>query len=155
MGRKRKGGEGTVCLRKDGRWEGRVVIGYDEKGFPKTKNVLVKTKGECAEKLKALKNTITPSADMSSGAGWISGMRTTASQLCGQAPRESTRAISGCTAATGWAIGPLNKLTTNDIQQFCTWMKTDGDSGSGLADSQVINCHSLCCRALEKVVMDD
>lgn len=43
---------------------------------------------------------------------------------------------------------PLNKLTTNDIQQFCTWMKTDGDSGSGLADSQVINCHSLCCRAL-------
>ena len=49
---------------------------------------------------------------------------------------------------------PLNKLTTNDIQQFCTWMKTDGDSGSGLADSQVINCHSLCCRALEKVVME-
>lgn len=33
-------------------------------------------------------------------------------------------------------------------------MKTDGDSGSGLADSQVINCHSLCCRALEKVVME-
>ena len=60
MGRKRKNGEGTVRLRKDGRWEGRVVIGYDEKGLPKTKNVLAKTKGECVEKLKALKNTITP-----------------------------------------------------------------------------------------------
>ena len=105
MGRKRKGGEGTVCLRKDGRWEGRVVIGYDEKGFPKTKNVLVKTKGECAEKLKALKKTpLLPPRTCPSGTGWISGMRTTASQLCGQAPRESTRAISGCTAATGWAI---------------------------------------------------
>ena len=91
MGRKRKSGEGTVCLRKTAAGEGRVVIGYDEKGFPKTKNVLVKTKCECAEKLKALKNTITPSADMPSGTGWISGMRTTASQLCGQAPRESTR----------------------------------------------------------------
>ena len=26
MGRKRKSGEGTIRLRKDGRWEGRVVI---------------------------------------------------------------------------------------------------------------------------------
>ena len=60
MGRKRKNGEGTVRLRKDGRWEGRVVIGYDEKGLSKTKNVLAKTKGECEEKQKALKNTITP-----------------------------------------------------------------------------------------------
>ena len=32
MGRKRKNGDGTVRLRKDGRWEGRVVIGYDDKG---------------------------------------------------------------------------------------------------------------------------
>ena len=33
MGRKRKSGEGTVRLRKDGRWEGRVVVGYDDKGL--------------------------------------------------------------------------------------------------------------------------
>ena len=52
---KRKQGEGTIRLRKDGRWEGRVVIGYDEKGNPRTKNVLAKTKAECAEKLEALK----------------------------------------------------------------------------------------------------
>ncbi len=58
MGRKRRNGEGTVRLRKDGRWEGRVVIGYDDKGLPRTKNVLAKTKGECVEKLKALRNTI-------------------------------------------------------------------------------------------------
>ena len=28
MAGKRKKGEGTVRLRKDGRWEGRVVVGY-------------------------------------------------------------------------------------------------------------------------------
>ena len=28
---------------EDGRWEGRVVIGYDDQGLPKTKNVLAKT----------------------------------------------------------------------------------------------------------------
>jgi len=58
MGRKRKNGEGTVRLRKDGHWEGRVVIGYDDQGLPKTKNVLAKTKGECVEKLKALKASV-------------------------------------------------------------------------------------------------
>ena len=51
MGR-RKNGTGGVSHRKDGRWEGRVVLGYDEKGLPKTKNVLAKTKGECLKKLK-------------------------------------------------------------------------------------------------------
>ena len=62
MGRKRKNGEGTVRLRKDGRWEGRVVIGYDDKGLPKTKNVLAKTKSECVEKLKTLKDALAPPA---------------------------------------------------------------------------------------------
>lgn len=52
---KRKSEEGTIRLRKDGRWEGRVVIGYDEKNLPKTKNVTAKTKAECLEKLEKLK----------------------------------------------------------------------------------------------------
>ena len=47
MAKKRKAGDGTLRLRKDGRWEGRYVIGYDENGLPKTKNVLAKTKMEC------------------------------------------------------------------------------------------------------------
>ena len=37
---KSKRGNGSIHLRKDGRWEGRVVIGRNEKGLPKTKNVL-------------------------------------------------------------------------------------------------------------------
>ena len=52
---RRKKGTGSIYQRKDGRWEGRAVIGYDEKGLPKTKNVLAKTKGECQEKLKQLR----------------------------------------------------------------------------------------------------
>ena len=45
----------NIYRRKDGRWEGRAVVGYDDKGLPKTKNVLAKTKKECAEKLEKLK----------------------------------------------------------------------------------------------------
>lgn len=47
MAKCRKRGDGSVHLRKDGRWEGRVVIGYDDNGYPKTKNVLAKTR-KCA-----------------------------------------------------------------------------------------------------------
>ena len=54
MAKRRQNGKGTLRQRKDGRWEGRVVIGYDEKGLPKTKSVLAHTKTECAEKLAKL-----------------------------------------------------------------------------------------------------
>ena len=37
--KKRKSGDGTLRLRKDGRWEGRIVVGYDDKGLPVTKTV--------------------------------------------------------------------------------------------------------------------
>lgn len=56
--KKRKAGEGTVRFRKDGRWEGRIVVGYDTKGLPITKNVLAKTESECNKKLKELKDKI-------------------------------------------------------------------------------------------------
>ena len=58
MAKKRKSGTGTIRQRKDGRWEGRVVVGYDDKGLPKTKNVLAKTKHECQEKLTKLMETV-------------------------------------------------------------------------------------------------
>ena len=41
---RRKNGEGTIRHRKDGRWEGRIVVGHDENGRAITKNVLGKTK---------------------------------------------------------------------------------------------------------------
>ena len=58
MAKRRKRGDGSLHLRKDGRWEGRIVVGYDEKGLPKTKNVLAKTKSECSAKLNALKASL-------------------------------------------------------------------------------------------------
>ena len=50
--------KGGVLTVGDGRWEGRAVIGYDDKGLPKTKNVLAKTKSECVQKLKNLTSSI-------------------------------------------------------------------------------------------------
>ena len=60
VAKKRKYGTGTVRKRTDGRWEARVVIGYNENGNPKTKNVLAKTKTECLKKLEELKEQYAP-----------------------------------------------------------------------------------------------
>ena len=63
IAKKRKNGEGTLRLRKDGRWEGRIVIDYREDGRPITKNVTAKTKTECSTKLEALKEQYGRSSD--------------------------------------------------------------------------------------------
>lgn len=57
MAKKRKSGTGTVRQRGDGRWEGRVVIGYSPiwpDGTQHSRNVYARTREECEEKLKAL-----------------------------------------------------------------------------------------------------
>ncbi|MEI3361242.1 MAG: hypothetical protein V8R75_00940 [Oscillospiraceae bacterium] len=43
MAKRRTRGDGSLHLRKDGRWEGRYIVGYDDMGLPVTKNVLAKT----------------------------------------------------------------------------------------------------------------
>ena len=55
MAKRRKAGEGSLSKCKDGRWEARVVVSYDEKGMPKTKNVTAVSKAKCLEKLEKLK----------------------------------------------------------------------------------------------------
>ena len=55
MSKKRKSGEGTLRQRSDGRWEARIVVGYNEKGNPITKNVTAVNKDKCLEKLEKLK----------------------------------------------------------------------------------------------------
>ena len=160
MARKRKAGDGTVRQRKDGRWEGRIVIGYDDNGYPKTKNVLAKTKKECVEKLQKLKEEcggLKPEkvrAEMPFG-DWLTYWYENHSKPKIRPTTQETYE-SRIRLHIIPEIGsiPLNKLTANDLQQLFTWMKTDGGAESGLADSQVVNCHSLCHRALEKAVAD-
>ena len=166
MGRKRKNGEGTVRLRKDGRWEGRVVIGYDDKGLPKTKNVLAKTKGECVEKLAALKNSLAPAASAKVRADMPFGEWAEfwyANHCKPQLRPSSQRAYEGYIRLyilPKMGNIPLNKLTANDLQQFFNWMKKDGRNeyresrGEGLSDSMIRNCHSLCRRILEQAVTE-
>ena len=166
MGRKRKSGEGTIRLRKDGRWEGRVVISYDDKGLPKTKNVLAKTKTECVAKLESLKESVAPAtavkikADMPFGE-WVEFWYENYSKpMLRPSSQRSYEDFIWLYICPKLGSVPLNRLTMNDLQRFFNWMRKDGRTlhretrGGGLSDNMVRNCHSLCRRALEKAVAE-
>ena len=160
---KRKNGEGTVRLRKDGRWEGRVVIGYDDKGKPKTKSVLAHTKSECVEKLERLKEECGRTAeklkpDMPFGEWidfWYQYFSSPKLRPTTQATYENR--IYGHIIPSIGKI-PLSKLTQNDLQQFYAKLKRTGRKvnvelkGTGVSDRMVRSCHALCRSSLEKAV---
>ena len=161
--RKRKQGEGTLRLRKDGRWEGRVVIGYDDKGKPKTKSVLAHTKSECVEKLEMLKEECGRTAeklkpDMPFGEWidfWYKYFSSPKLRPTTQATYENR--IYGHIIPSVGKI-PLSKLTQNDLQQFYAKLKRTGrkkdveTKGTGVSDRMVRSCHALCRSSLEKAV---
>ena len=128
MAKRRSNGKGMLRQRKDGRWEGRVVIGYDENGLPKTKNVLAKTKTECSEKLEKLKEeygTVSTrcTPEMPFG-NWLEFWYENFSK---PSLRESTmvcyegRIYNHIIPSIGKI--QLNKLTQNDLQQFYAKLK--------------------------------
>ena len=162
---KRKYGEGSIFLRKDGRWEGRVVVGYKENGNPKTKSVTAKTQSECKEKLQALKEqcgrtTDRLMPDMPFG-DWMDFWYQNFSK---PKIRETTmecyenRIYNHIIPEIGKI--PLCKLTQNDLQQFYARLKKGGRRrlveyyGEGLSDRMVRSCHTTCRTALEKAVTE-
>lgn len=166
MAKKRKNGQGTVRLRKDGRWEGRHIVGYDENGKPKTKSVLAKTKAECIEKLKKLQaeyGEVSPfkiKPDMRFG-DWINywyenhckpGIRVTTQK--GYEQWIYIHAIP--------ELGhiKLNKLTQADCQKFLNELKANGRKnncatrGPGLSEKSVRSCYHVIRMSLERAIKD-
>ena len=164
MAKRRKRGDGSVHLRKDGRWEGRVVIGYDDNGYPKTKNVLAKNKKECLQKLKVLKDSLKKveperlSSDMCFGAWLDHWYQNQCKPTIG--PKTQTDYTNRIYRHIIPEIGqiPLDRLTAADLQQFYRQLKQGGrlqavaQYGPGLSDRMVKCCHVTCRTALDQAV---
>ena len=166
MAKRRKRGDGGVSLRKDGCWEGRMVIGYDDMGLPVTKNVLAKTKSECIAKLKALadstKATVPDQPKPSILLGdwldlWYQSYKKPNLRPNTQMSYER-RIYQHIIPALGNV--QMDKLTTNDIQQFYSELKKDGRLlraelyGEGLSDQTIRGIHSTLHAALDKAVTE-
>ena len=166
MAKRRKRGEGSVHLRKDGRWEGRCVVAYDDKGLPITKNVLAKTRTECVDNLKKLKENCAGQPieklqpDMTFGE-WLDFWYQNYSK-----PKLRPTTQMGYENAIYKhiipALGkiPLSDLSTNDIQQFYTKLKKAGRLirtelyGEGVSDRTVWSCHTRIRTALNRAMQD-
>ena len=166
MAKRRKRGDGGISLRKDGRWEGRVVVGYDDKGLPVTKNVLAKTKSECAAKLKTLKESIKAPAPEQPKPGillgdwldiWYQAYKKSNLRPNTQMSYER-RIYQHIIPALGNI--QMDKLTTNDIQQFYAKLKQGGRLlrtelyGEGLSAQTVRGVHTTLHAALDKAVVE-
>lgn len=166
MAKRRKRGDGGLSLRKDGRWEGRVVVGYDDKGLPVTKNILAKTKSDCIAKLKALRDSIQAPAPEQPKPGillgdWLDLWYQTykKSNLRPNTQMSYERRIYQHIIP---ALGniQMDKLTTNDIQQFYAKLKQGGRLlrtelyGEGLSDQTVRGIHTTLHAALDKAVAE-
>ena len=164
MAKQRKHGSGTVRLRSDGRWEGRVVIGYNDSGLPKTKNVLAKTKAECEKKLKSLiaaqkGSEPQPPRQTMTVTQWLDFWYQTYKKpnLRPNTQMSYERRIYQHIIPELGKI-PLNQLAQKDLQQFYARMKTAGrlirteQFGKGLSDSMVRHIHSTLHAALKDAV---
>ena len=167
MGTKRKNGSGTVRLRSDGRWEGRIIIGYDDNGKPKFKSVFGKSQTECSKRLKELKlNTISVSGRLPSQVKptmtfgeWLDCWYQyhAKSEIRYNTQRSYENYIYKHIIPE---IGDLTleKLTQYDLQQFYGRVKVGGRKtnveyfGTGLSDRMVRGCHAMCRKALEQAV---
>lgn len=167
MAKHRKRGNGSIHLRKDGRWEGRYVIGRDEKGFPVTKNVLAKTRAECAAKLEQLRESLQEPVNNQPKPGillrdwlnlWYQGYKKANLRPNTQMSYER-RIYQYIIPALGGI--QLDKLTTGDIQKFYTNLKKGGRLlraelyGEGLSDQTVRGIHTTLHAALNKAVEEN
>ena len=170
MGNKRrKKGNGTLRQRSDGRWEGRLIIAYDDVGKPKYKSVFAATKTECNEKLKNLRETITvisgrlPSKtkpNMPFGEWidiWYQSYEKPRVRVTTQANLENL--IYNHIIPSVGKI-QLDKLTQQDLQQFYGDLKKGGrlimieQHGEGVSDRTVRGCHAMCRKCLEKAEIE-
>lgn len=166
MAKRRKRGDGSVHLRADGRWEGRVVIGYDDKGLPVTKNVLAKTKPECISKLNTLKDSIGIQTPYQPKPGILLGDWLDLWYQSYKKPNLRPNTQMSYERRIYQHIIPalgnvqMDKLTTNDLQQFYVNLKQNGRLirtdiyGEELSDQTVRGIHTTLHAALDKAVAE-
>ncbi len=162
MAKRRPNGDGMIRKRKDGRWEGRIIIGHKEDGSPIMKYITTRTQRELVDRLSMLKEQYR-GIDLADGYNltlkeWIDKWL---SEYAEPSLRQST--VKGYRRYAKYVcdrIGdiPLNKLTTAIIQHLYNELKENGREGNdpvlgkSLADSSVRSVHMLLHEALDYAV---
>lgn len=159
MAGKRGHGEGTIYKRKDGRWEGKLTIGYDTEGKPKRKTFYGKTRREVQEKMDKVK------ADLQAGT-FVESNKITFEQWLNRwlevyvKPKVKPATFSNYVHLARTHIIPslgkieLQKLTTDIIQEFYNQKSKSGrlDGSGGLSPRIIHMMHQVISGTLKQAV---
>lgn len=163
--KRRRNGEGLLRERVDGRWEARIIVGYND-GKPIMKTATAKTRNECLTKLEKLKEqygqvSLRISSESPFGE-WIDYWYQTfgKTQLRQRTQATYENYIYNHITKDALAKIPLRDLTTSDLQKFYGRMKCNGRLtfqnyfGTGLSNAVVRSIHMVCRASLEKAVKE-
>ncbi len=166
MAKRRANGEGNIRKRKDGRWEGRYTAGYDSETRKRiTKNVPGKTQAEVKEKLKRAvedsKRIDDPKGQNLTAGQWATlWFENCAKPSIRESTAEHDRNFVENHIMPVIGKIKLRKLTTPDIQKFCSRTREGGRiqpcedmAVSGLSSKTVRSLHAMFRQCLDQVVM--
>lgn len=144
---------GSLIKRSDGRWEGRVTVGYDPMtGKQKRKSVYGRTKSEVRKKLSAIIDEVDEGTYQD-----VKRMKVNQwldiwlDEFCGDKKPLSMQKYRG---TLNQDVRPyigekyLDKLTTMDIQRLYNYL-SNPKTGRGLNPKTVKDVHSMLRRSLE------
>lgn len=163
MAKRRPDGDGLVRKRKDGRWEGRIVVGHKEDGKPIFRSVFAKTQKELMDKLHTNIETfrdveLNENTILTLGQ-WLDKWL---SEYMEFSIREST--LDGYRRIVENYIKPyigdkkIGSVTTADVQKLYNWLRENGrvnehyEKNNALSDSTVRGIHMVLHQALDKAV---
>lgn len=165
MAKRRPSGDGLVRKRKDGRWEGRIIVGYDLEEKPIYRSVVDKSQKELLEKLHGLIEAYRD-VEISDRTTYTLGewMDKWAEEIMAMHLRPSTlyhyQSIIKHQIKPYLGDVPLRKLTRPDIQRMYVILKRSGRVeehdiyGDSLSDSVVRTTHMVLHQALDYAVRE-
>ena len=164
MAKRRTNGEGTIRKRKDGRWEGAIVVGHKNDGKPITKSVFAKTQKELIPKMLRLREDylgveLTEESNMTLRE-WIDKWF---KEYASSTLRPSTlRGYRGYADLICGQIGhkQVKLITTADVQRAYNAIKRTGRKhkhpvyGNELSDSVTRSVHMLLHQIMDAAVAE-
>ena len=164
MPKRRANGEGTIRKRKDGRWEGVIVVGHKDNGKAITKSVFAKTQKELVPKMLRLRDDyqgvdLTEESNMTLRAWfekWFSEYAV--STLRPSTIKSYKQYARLLTAKLGHKQVKL--ITTTDVQRAYNLIKKTGrekphpEHGTELSDTVVRSVHMFLHQVMDAAVAE-
>lgn len=165
MAGRRPSGDGLVRKRKDGRWEGRIMVGRDQEGKPIYRSVVDKSQKEMLEKLHGLIEAyreveLTDRKNYTLGEWLDKWLNEIMAMHLRPSTMKSYQNIINYRIKPFLGDVPLHKVSRPDVQRMYVKIKKSGRveehaiHGDELSDSAVRSTHMLLHQAMDYAVRE-